>query len=712
MKKRIHRNLRRAAFTLIELLVVMAITTILLGLIFGPMLQSFNLTNRARIQVLSQDTARNIMDFVYRETANGVFMFDNANQPIFIWARDRNGLSQPILLPYAMIDMVPPARVKDQNVQVAPIDIDPTTGLALDRGDISLPLAPGRVMIRYWLGLKDNASSPHNVQNGQPATPYGNFFENTTDQYVNSARLHNPTLLYRAEVSPYLPNLNAAGQVQVDRRLFDVDANGNPALYDPNFFYDNRAAGTVELPGGVTTNRVDGWKDDNGDVVVNIAENWKAIARAMVPTDRADEVVIQRDSQKNVIYDAATDLPRIIPQVRIQPTYVGNDAGAPSSMADAANESPTALPPSSYAEAYGAWTLPFRLYVFRSANPPTNPLSQSLLTYYFANGNGSIYYQTYDIPTGTLGFADPGQLTDWVLGQYVEPTDKERYAALQPNRRPQIMFTTDTRRGMSNFALPDWIVLHDGAGNKYDSSQRSLLYGDGTRYSALGSDFYAQEPNQRFAAMQAAGQNPYRMISLASLDDPIVVPPLPRLNSETAAAGPRPPLELQPDGRTWIPNVQIVPGSEKVTGPDMKPGPHYGRQITYTRVPRNSDPLNIGPNEYMINYTNLAVGAGTPMELRAGTIIFDSNPNAPNQPPRHDLPTQVYGPAGALVAPGAVISITYQIQNNLPSDIVKGDYLTRQLMTLALGVRLFDFNSGQPQQVTLTQKIRVRNLQR
>ena len=43
---------------------------------------------------------------------------------------------------------------------------------------------------------------------------------------------------------------------------------------------------------------------------------------------------------------------------------------------------------------------------------------------------------------------------------------------------------------------------------------------------------------------------------------------------------------------------------------------------------------------------------------------------------------------------------------------MKADYLTRQLYTIALGVRLYDFNSGQPQQVTLTQKIKVRNLQR
>jgi hypothetical protein len=62
--------------------------------------------------------------------------------------------------------------------------------------------------------------------------------------------------------------------------------------------------------------------------------------------------------------------------------------------------------------------------------------------------------------------------------------------------------------------------------------------------------------------------------------------------------------------------------------------------------------------------------------------------------------------------PAAKITVTYQMQNNQANDVVKADYLTRQLMTFALSVRLYDVNSGQAQQVTLTQKIKVRNLQR
>ena|SRR5947207_4923299 len=109
-------RVRTLAFTLIEMLVVMAITTILLGLIFGPMVQSFNLTNRARVQVLAQDTARAAMETIQRDISNGVFVFDNTNQPINLWVRKYDGSTDVIQITFGMVDFVPPARVYDQNL--------------------------------------------------------------------------------------------------------------------------------------------------------------------------------------------------------------------------------------------------------------------------------------------------------------------------------------------------------------------------------------------------------------------------------------------------------------------------------------------------------------------------------------------------------------------------------------------------------------------
>jgi hypothetical protein len=94
---------------------------------------------------------------------------------------------------------------------------------------------------------------------------------------------------------------------------------------------------------------------------------------------------------------------------------------------------------------------------------------------------------------------------------------------------------------------------------------------------------------------------------------------------------------------------------------------------------------------------------------RVGTILFNSQEDAAGS--INSLPVQYVDNSG-VIRDAADITVTFQVQNNRSSDVVKADYLTRQLMTFALGVRLYEKNSGQPQQVSLTQKVRVRNLQR
>ncbi len=716
---------RNRGFTLLELLVVMAITTILLGLIFGPMVQGFNLTNRARVQVLAQDTARQAMEIIQRDTANGVFVFDHhldinklgllADVPnaVTMWVFDKNKNKVPYYIPFGIFDFVPPARVQDQNASVPSGQIDPTTGLAINRGDLSLPLAPGRVIVRYWIGLRNNASMdfpgpPSNLP-GAAVTPYNNFYDSNTA--VNPLEKidftqHNPAIMYRAVFSPYMANLTIGGQVQVDKRLLKVDASGNPILYDSDFFYDNSVAGTVELPGGSVTDKVDGWKDDNGDGKVNVCENWRALARAMIPTDRGDAVTIDRDDNGNTNWDLNTGLPRLIQRVSFQPTYVGNDAGNPASFVDVHNEAPY-VAPTSYREAHGAWTLPYRLYMFRSA------LNVNPLQYFYDSGAGDIRMQQYDTQNNAL-------TQDVTAGFKLDARGQ-----LGNQARPEIMLSTDVRRGLVNCSFPDSLVLHDLNGVPMPSTF------DPSRVNTEFDTNYASALNYGASGWPAGREHDiYRMITIAGLFDsatPTIVGLEPGLNPEIPGNapdginGPRPPLEQQPDKRSWVPNALIVPGSEVVVGPDMLPGPHYGLPITYTRVPRNTDPKKIGPNEYMINYADVGnmqpVDQNDPPELQqtqkvlqsAGTIIFDSQIDAPDQVKRHAIP---YADANGDGKPDVPIVVTYQIQNNKTTDVVKADYLTRELVTVALAVRLYDFNSGQPQQVNLTQKVQVRNLQR
>jgi prepilin-type N-terminal cleavage/methylation domain-containing protein len=683
-------RMRNAAFTLIELLVVMAITVILLGLVFGPLVQGFNLTNRARVQIETQDAARRISEIGQRDLSQATFIFDNSQQSINFWVRqpdangNPNGQPAPQALSFAFADIVAPARVLDQDPNPDPALIDPTTGVVGNRGNIAIPVAPGRVIIRYFVGLRDNASQADGTfgTSGMPVRPYMNYYDRpTTSQIAN----HNPFVLYRAVIAPF----TSTGAV--DTRFFEVDGAGNPILFEPNFFYSVRPA-VKPNDNNIASAAYIGWRDDNGDGQVNLCENWKALARAIVPTDRADEAVVQYDDDGKPIYftDPLTNrlAMNINPLVKFQPTYIGNDSGAPSSNKDPSSGASSVIP-STHRETYGHWTAPFRVYVYHSG------LAGPLLNYYFWDGTvDSILDFTFNTANNTSSSTAvpffPSRFNP--LRERIDVNNPP----LDRANPPAIMFTVDPRRGVVNFAFPDWIWLYWDSASPADNALAGDPHPSTWHNGENGKPQQVEGINTRFDVYVASNGlgNGMRYIDLQEL----------------------------PDGRTSplqrIPNCIMVPGSETVTGPDMRPGPHYGKTIKYTRVDRHDAVL--GPNEYFVQLRNHAdfyradYVNRDPMEqarLRKGIIRFDSQPDDGTK--FHKLPT-----VDADGNPAAPIVVRYQIQNNLDElsdtalQTVKADYLTRQLMSFTLGVRLYDLRSGQPQQVTLSQKITVRNLQR
>jgi len=148
-----------------------------------------------------------------------------------------------------------------------------------------------------------------------------------------------------------------------------------------------------------------------------------------------------------------------------------------------------------------------------------------------------------------------------------------------------------------------------------------------------------------------------------------------------------------------------------VNGPDMRVGPNYGHKVAYTA---NNDPSKpLGMNEYRINYTNIPNADLTQPDAYLkdpqlmGVLTFRRQTAVTNAADPHVLPTMDNNGQ-----PPYQIHVRYKMQNNFLSDTVKADYLTRQLMSFTLGVRLYEFNSGQPQQVSVTQKVTMGNLQR
>jgi type II secretory pathway pseudopilin PulG len=73
----------RPGFSLTELLGVVAITIILMGLLLGPLAQTFNMTSRGRTMIAVQDNARTALQQISRELQDAMVVYDNL--PLNLW---------------------------------------------------------------------------------------------------------------------------------------------------------------------------------------------------------------------------------------------------------------------------------------------------------------------------------------------------------------------------------------------------------------------------------------------------------------------------------------------------------------------------------------------------------------------------------------------------------------------------------------------------
>lgn len=131
----------------------------------------------------------------------------------------------------------------------------------------------------------------------------------------------------------------------------------------------------------------------------------------------------------------------------------------------------------------------------------------------------------------------------------------------------------------------------------------------------------------------------------------------------------------------YLENARIVPGSETVIGPNMTLGENFARPVRYERVPLSLG--NPGINQYMI-------------DNNSGRLFFSRDPSL-------DLPEQDADGKPCL------IQVYYLVYFNRKDDVVRGDYLTKSLITVHLGMRMFDPDTGKPFPVDLTDKVKVRN---
>jgi prepilin-type N-terminal cleavage/methylation domain-containing protein len=745
------RGLRRG-FTLLELLVVIAISAILFTIVFKPLIDGFNLTRRAQTQIASQTYARESMREISAILGNAVYVYDNVNTPINLWFYDKNNDPLVISSQFGMIEYVPPARQLDQTPGATPID--PTTGLPIydsslpagQRG-FALPLAPGRTLGRLFIGLQDNRSGgaagvqdPDQVNPAfMPVDANGKFhgYANRWDD-PNNASIDNRYTLYKAEVLAYIPDPDAAGPNAPyipNLKLFRTrsattgqitNSKTDPIeLHDPNFFYDNTlAGGTSPTAGDPAKWALPGWRDLNGDGKVQIGENWRAAATSMLPLNSADMVQLTRDDSSNAILYDNNGYPTVRPLASFSPSFVQNDPGTPAALEATGSETPAAVEPDSpgatgtgfaapaYASQYAHWITPFRVLVYRSDDPSQDPLTANPLTYFEADNLDLPYMKIYQqsVAPGTT----PPLPANEVGPQLVNGEFMNKNASLP------IAFTADVQRGMINFAFPQSVLVRQqGPGATTLPAVQ--------RYSPADINA-ALDPN----SPNNVGQYEKRYLSLRA--------PLPTTNWPLTGGTPlnaAPPTAISPInlyqtalGQTppQTPRVRIVPGSERVFGPDQRPGPHYGLRIQYTRVSANAG--SVGLNEYKIHYEDVNNAEGVSdvndPRVRIGYIEFDSDADSGTQPNAVDnnglpgmgpnsLPIHRVNPNTGLIDQtlwADPVEVSYQFQMNRPSDVVKIDYMTRELMNVTLQIRLYDPSSASPQLTEVSNRIKVRNLQR
>ena len=598
---KVHLN-NRKGFTMVEILVVVALTVLVMGLVFYPLTQSFSLTRNAEVRIRTQDDARFALSIISRDLADAMYVYDNTEDTIdFTVPNSITGVSTTVPVRYAKIDLVLPRMhgyctadavhvagprefprhnaafpTLDEAAPTCPID-----GTALELRPVQ-PLTPDTKIVRYFIGLRD----PNNV--------YTNGYMKEKVYRLTGNQQDNMFILYRAEFSP------------TDTSLFaGKDANAN--LSKSNFFYDPA-----------------------------YSPAWMAISRPIVVPENTDLIKIEFNG---------SGVPTVTPTVRFTPTAVKSDRLSPVKEAGDDPEHGDAVP-TRYKATYGHWVLPYEITV----DPFAGRLASDNRTHYYfvapdALGNMCIYKQD-----------SAGETPVFNIDRYVltrdgpDPTDPTWIGYLygvgnvEPDK-PELAFTVDTMKGTVNCAFP---VVND---NVYDPNLTALLGGTAAVSKRADTDVI----NTGCTAL-----TPYRRLTFNEIINERIL-----LNST------------------------VVRGSVKVIAPNATTGSDHD-PLLYSRLPYLlNDP---GKNQYTVDYDY-----DNPIQ-GAAAVYF------------HSLQTTGDNWGEPLPSSTENVLLYYEVQNNKKGDVFRASYTTKELITVIVGIRVYDSGSGKPAQFQLSNKIRLRNI--
>ena len=170
------------------------------------------------------------------------------------------------------------------------------------------------------------------------------------------------------------------------------------------------------------------------------------------------------------------------------------------------------------------------------------------------------------------------------------------------------------------------------------------------------------------------------------------------------------PTYHDPTSNTDLPLYvgRIVPGSLRVYGPDMTQGPGHGQPVLYTEAGNlSADPASAGgDNQFTVDYTTgilTFTGADAPETFK---------PDPANPPYGISTVNVIYDYQANDAPVGTVTSSKLQAGYSLLPLSVQVDYQTRDLIDVAIGVRIYDLTTGRAQVIPAETKVKIGNSNR
>lgn len=740
--------MKRLGFTLIELLTVMAISAIIFTIILIPVVQSFNLTRSAQGFADAQDRARLLIDRIGAEISGSAGVRENAGRAgsLALVVPGRDGNPEEIILENVKLDLIRPAQ-GDPTARRDGAFINPDTGkadptLRVPKGQVTLPVAPGATIVRYFIGLRRPLA-------GDGPALYNNPYDGLL--MARSGLPDNLYVLYRAEVQPLLFN-RTTNRFEPNRDLFEVDAATNqPILDDPRFF----------LADGTATK-------------ARRIRQWVRASTIVTEISRFDMIQpVYTKATRRVVYDG--NVPRVTPLIQFRPARQSSEpvSGLVAIRSGEELVNSEKVGPDVYRTRLGGWSSAIVRY-WPSTFDRTQPWGafqpwQSGRPYQIArprldNNGQRVGYSLFAYENTGDELRDGVELFDLDAYRFAvnqDPSDTPAdpllrypfsYALTQANLRSNWLnnnalremfaaFAPNERQGRiaASFAITEVgdgnPVPPDGRDNRpIASTGEPFTPGNDPNLTGVWTDarYAPSDPasfiNQRFNKLW----NDWDAILLAQRRDTNLPPE--RLAKEQFTKrfldlrfiptldGASSPLHPE----FGFPRARITPGSEIVIGPDQRPGENYGRLMRYSRVTGRP-----GVNQYRINYVPIRepdwaqlnlqtpanpfdpatyvatnfVSAILQPQFRAGYLEFNSDPAQP-------IPNAGVDENGNRVDTGAIL-IFYRFQFSEPKDVLAADYDSRQIIEINLTIKNFPLSTDpNPQTVTVVGRASVRNFTR